>query len=712
MRHAIVPLFLLLSSSSVLNAAQYYVATGGNDANAGSVSQPFATVQKALTRVVAGDTIYLRGGTYREAVAINGKAGSAAAPIVIAAYGNEKPVLKGSQIVTGWTLHGGTTWKRAGWTVNSQQVFADGAPLRQIGVPSSVLAAISYNGRPFLPPVGSGVSSMTPGSYHYDAAGKTLYVKLADGSNPANHMIEASTARRIVAMNANTSYVHLRNLSFRHSCASAFDAYGAAVELGNNCRMEQCDVQWCDFAGVMLGYKMANAQVVGCVLSNNGCVGLQGSSHKNFTVRDCVLADNNYRGFSPIWHAGGMKLTTQASGLVERNSVTNNRGVGIWFDWADSGNPLIVRGNYVYGNHDQAAGIMMEGSKAGVIANNIICGNDIRGIYISASDDMKVYNNTVCGTKGFAAIDVAGTPRAGKTLTNVRVFNNVVANNTAQDDIRIVKENGADIRNLSCDYNCVWRAGGIRMWWGLDGRGGWKGTRYTSMASWVAATPFSDHCKQADPQFTVGSGENYGLKSGSPAVNAGSALAESGTDYLGVNRPQGGSYDMGAFEYVVLPTAVAPPGTKTRIKVNFQPKGAPVPDGYLADDGAVYGAKTGGTYGWDVANGNARDRNAANASDQRYDTFNYLQTDGNYTWQIAVPNGKYSVRVVCGDPSYVTGNFKVNVEGVLTVNGVPTAASRWIEGTSTVMVGDGKLTLSNASGSSYNKVCFVEITGL
>ena len=40
-----------------------YVATTGIDSNTGTIDKPFATVQKALDTVKAGQTIYVRGGT-------------------------------------------------------------------------------------------------------------------------------------------------------------------------------------------------------------------------------------------------------------------------------------------------------------------------------------------------------------------------------------------------------------------------------------------------------------------------------------------------------------------------------------------------------------------------------------------------------------------------------------------------------------------------
>jgi hypothetical protein len=54
--------------------------------------------------------------------------------------------------------------------------------------------------------------------------------------------------------------------------------------------------------------------------------------------------------------------------------------------------------------------------------------------------------------------------------------------------------------------------------------------------------------------------------------------------------------------------------------------------------------------------------------------------------------------------------FQTAVEGVLTVSGTPSTATRWIEGTSTVAVSDGRLTIRSAAGASNNKICFVEIT--
>jgi hypothetical protein len=55
---------LLIACSLPAYCTVYYVATNGNDANAGTISAPFLTIQRAQTAAAAGDTVYIRGGTY------------------------------------------------------------------------------------------------------------------------------------------------------------------------------------------------------------------------------------------------------------------------------------------------------------------------------------------------------------------------------------------------------------------------------------------------------------------------------------------------------------------------------------------------------------------------------------------------------------------------------------------------------------------------
>ncbi|HTK78127.1 MAG TPA: DNRLRE domain-containing protein, partial [Gemmataceae bacterium] len=129
---------------------------------------------------------------------------------------------------------------------------------------------------------------------------------------------------------------------------------------------------------------------------------------------------------------------------------------------------------------------------------------------------------------------------------------------------------------------------------------------------------------RADPGDLVGSvsfvvdGVNVRTESSPPLTIAG----DNAGDYLPWTPP------LGAHTLVVTPfggaggagtagTALtvhfnvidsSPPPPSFQAHVNFQPSGAPVPSGYVADTGLAYGARNGLTYGWATAHTDAVDR--------------------------------------------------------------------------------------------------------
>ncbi|GAA1661625.1 right-handed parallel beta-helix repeat-containing protein [Catellatospora bangladeshensis] len=76
-----------------------YVATSGNDANAGTLSAPLRTVQRAVDLAQAGYTIYLRGGTYAPSTNIQLlKNGTSSQPITLRSYNGERVVIDGENM--------------------------------------------------------------------------------------------------------------------------------------------------------------------------------------------------------------------------------------------------------------------------------------------------------------------------------------------------------------------------------------------------------------------------------------------------------------------------------------------------------------------------------------------------------------------------------------------------------------------------------------
>ena len=110
----------------------FYVSTTGSDANPGSSTAPWRTLQFAFGRLGPGETLVVRGGLYR-ADLVYESSGTADAPITVENYPGETPIL---EPVTreplrvrdgaGWTMFKGLTIQHAALGSNYQNVFVSG----------------------------------------------------------------------------------------------------------------------------------------------------------------------------------------------------------------------------------------------------------------------------------------------------------------------------------------------------------------------------------------------------------------------------------------------------------------------------------------------------------------------------------------------------------------------------------------------------------
>ncbi|HEY0706943.1 MAG TPA: PQQ-dependent sugar dehydrogenase [Polyangia bacterium] len=153
-------------------------------------------------------------------------------------------------------------------------------------------------------------------------------------------------------------------------------------------------------------------------------------------------------------------------------------------------------------------------------------------------------------------------------------------------------------------------------------------------------------------------------------------------------------------------TAPPPPTSSAAIRINFQSAGSDVPDGYLADTGAVFGDRGGASFGWDRDHGDfARDREIN--PDQRLDTFCYFHQGG--VWELAVANGTYQITVSTGDARDATTNT-INVEGVSYFANTSLGSNQFSEVVKSVTVNDGRLTIdAGASGEKVTRINYVEV---
>lgn len=113
---------VLVLVASVVQATEFYVGTGGDDAGQGTSRKPFATIERARDAIremkKTGPlkepvSVRLRGGVYAlsQAVVFGPEdSGTATCPVTYVADGNEPVVLDGGRRITGWRKHNDKLW--------------------------------------------------------------------------------------------------------------------------------------------------------------------------------------------------------------------------------------------------------------------------------------------------------------------------------------------------------------------------------------------------------------------------------------------------------------------------------------------------------------------------------------------------------------------------------------------------------------------------
>ncbi len=87
-----------LTPAQAATPTHYYVATNGSDNNPGTEARPFRTLAKGVRVLRAGDTLYIREGTYHEEIVVSAS-GTADSPITLSAYPGEHPIVDAENVL-------------------------------------------------------------------------------------------------------------------------------------------------------------------------------------------------------------------------------------------------------------------------------------------------------------------------------------------------------------------------------------------------------------------------------------------------------------------------------------------------------------------------------------------------------------------------------------------------------------------------------------
>lgn len=169
-----------------------------------------------------------------------------------------------------------------------------------------------------------------------------------------------------------------------------------------------------------------------------------------------------------------------------------------------------------YHDHPYGHGIQFySGGSAGndnVVKNAKFFNNGTQGLGVYPGNNNQVYNN-ILYSNGGSGLRILGS--------NILIYNNTFYSNR-NEDINCSGITSATIRN-NIFYNSPTQISGCSV------------TQSNNLTT--------------NPSFVNGEAGNFHLQSNSPAIDAGVTIGGILTDADGISRPQGGEYDIGAYEF-------------------------------------------------------------------------------------------------------------------------------------------------------------------
>lgn len=386
----------------------FYVAPDGRaDASGASLAEP-TSIESAIGRVVTGDAIVMRGGTYRTGgLQLN-------QGVTIQPYLDETPVFKGTRVAGTWEALGHQVWRTKwatlfpaqplGWwqrnregmltplhRFNNDMVFIDGEALQSAGWEGELDAR----------------------SFYVDYDKGYVYI----GTDPAGHTVEITAhdialhrpSRPVNGKAPDHQGPTLRGLTFTQYAYRAIDIEGKKPstlvseeptddpvgpspesEHGKEVvgtLLENVTISHCSrVAGYFRGDRLV---IRNSLISDTGTEGIYVIGSSDVLLERNIVRRNNVERLTGYFPAA-VKIFNQSYRVVVRDNLILEQpnSNGVWYDVGNVDGVFVD--NYVEGTQ---AGLFFEISKGITVAGNVFVNNQ-QGVRILNSSGAKVVHNT------------------------------------------------------------------------------------------------------------------------------------------------------------------------------------------------------------------------------------------------------------------------------------------------------------------------------
>ncbi|HDK41896.1 MAG TPA: LamG domain-containing protein, partial [Candidatus Pacearchaeota archaeon] len=364
-------------------------STNGDDSNNGFTdSAPFQTISKLNDILLSpGDIIYFkRGELWREQLNIS-SSGNSSDFITFTTYGaGDKPIISGSDLVTGWTLYSGNTYNTSLATFPGQ----------------------IYVNNTIQLPNGTSSDALTVGRYFYNATENMLYIHLPNNGNVSQSTIEATrdhallidTASylnfsdlRLEKTNKSTIYITtlsssidnfiFKNINSSYAGERGFEARGSSRI--NNVTIENSIISY--WAREFVDLNVSS-------YFSSPAITLRGNTGGDYwLIRNNTIIGDGVYGFDTSYDINGIDIKNSVNPIIEYNEIKGaHHGIVIRGAGSSGWN---IRYNYVHELADDLIWFSNVDSSTGVTYGNILANGSDDGVDTDGSLDVGLIANNI-----------------------------------------------------------------------------------------------------------------------------------------------------------------------------------------------------------------------------------------------------------------------------------------------------------------------------
>ncbi len=494
---------LLLVSTLSLQARNIHVSPSGSNRNKGTAESPFKTISKAALVALAGDSIIIHKGTYRERVSPANGGFTPQSRITYIAAPGERVELKGSDVVTGWQKFSDNVWSVVvpnthfgEFNPYSTNLFGDWLHKGK----ERCLGEVYLDGKALLEeprPKDRDKKQLVAGTWNVevDDSKTTIYANFG-GKNPNKSLTEINV--RPTCFTPHTvgiNYITIDGLNISHAATQWSPPTGEQVGMVNpnwslGWIIQNCDISYSKCVGVCIGKERSTGHnrsalyggkvspfnksgfsreiesIISAVnrgwcrenigshlIENNkiyecGQAGIVGHLGCIFsTIRGNEIYNANNVEYMGGFETGGIKLHAAIDVVIESNVITDCQR-GLWLDWQAQGTQVV--GNIFARNISED--LFIEVSHGPTLVYNNIMLSTI-GIFYDAQGLM-IANNLIYGKMKHRASQERYTPYHEPHSTQLRgFFNNAGGDAHFYNNLILAKVTEEDGSIKDCGLN-------------------------------------------------------------------------------------------------------------------------------------------------------------------------------------------------------------------------------------------------------------------